>query len=60
MELGDQVWSPVATGGSGLLKQALGDHIVTENRVDESVRRVLNLRMITGQFDALEGKCISV
>ena len=54
MELGDQVWSPVATSGLGLLKEALQNHTVTENRVDQSVRRVLNLRMITGQFDALD------
>jgi beta-D-xylosidase 4 len=54
MELGDQVWAPVANGGSGLLEKAVDDKKTTEDRVNESVRRVLNLRMITGQFDSID------
>lgn len=56
MELGDQVWSPKANGGSGLLAPEVAKGTVTEARIDESVARILGLRFITGQFDPVEGQ----
>ena len=41
-------------GGMGLLQECVEHHTVNESRVDESVRRALNLRFITGQFDPLD------
>ena len=54
LELGDQFWSSKAAGGDDLLNQAVQSKMVDVARIDESVRRVLNLRFITGQFDPLE------
>ena len=53
MELGDQIWSSKENGGSDLLHQAVTDQKTTEKRIDASIKRILNLRMITGQFDSL-------
>ena len=54
MELGDQYWSPKSNGGLGLLEEALIDRKVSKSRIDTSVKRIMNLRMITGQFDSLK------
>jgi hypothetical protein len=55
LELGDWFWSPAANGGKGDLNAAVTQaKTVTEKRVDESVSRVLYLRMVTGQFDPIE------
>lgn len=53
MELGDSLWAPKAAGGQDLLNQAIKDNLVTSDRLDESVRRILNVRFLTGSFDPL-------
>jgi beta-glucosidase-like glycosyl hydrolase len=56
LELGDQIWSPTQNGGSGSLEEAISKGMTTEDRVAESVRRVLRLRFLTGQFDPLDNQ----
>eukprot|EP00656_Telonema_subtile_P053359 TRINITY_DN7716_c0_g1_i1.p1 TRINITY_DN7716_c0_g1~~TRINITY_DN7716_c0_g1_i1.p1 ORF type:complete len:526 (-),score=141.07 TRINITY_DN7716_c0_g1_i1:109-1686(-) len=56
MELGDQEWSAIANGGSGLLTKALEMKRVTEERVSLSVERILRLRFLTGQFDPVDAQ----
>lgn len=54
MELGDTYWPSVADGGKGLLHAAVQDKMATEDRVNESVERILKLRFLTGQFDPMD------
>ena len=56
MELGDQTWSSIANGGKGKLALAVAQKAVNVSRIDESVTRILHLRMITGQFDPIESQ----
>jgi beta-glucosidase-like glycosyl hydrolase len=56
MELGDQTWSSIANGGKGKLKEAVLAKTVNVSRIDESVARIMHLRMITGQFDPIKNQ----
>ena len=56
MELGDQTWSSIANGGKGKLAEAVLQKTANVSRIDESVTRIMHLRMITGQFDPIENQ----
>ena len=56
MELGDQTWSSIANGGKGKLAEAVLAKTANVSRIDESVARIMHLRMITGQFDPIKNQ----
>lgn len=50
-----QVWSPKQNGGEAELEACVNESKTVDTaRVDLSVRRALNLRFLTGQFDPLD------
>ena len=53
LELGDQTWATIANGGKGKLAAAVAVKTATEERIDQSVSRILHLRFVTGQFDPI-------
>ena len=53
LELGDQTWATIANGGKGKLAAAVAMKTATEERIDQSVSRILHLRFVTGQFDPI-------
>jgi beta-glucosidase-like glycosyl hydrolase len=56
MELGDTYFSPLSSGGSNSLGQAIKQGLTTAARVEVSVRRLLVHRFRLGQFDPLENQ----
>jgi beta-glucosidase-like glycosyl hydrolase len=54
MDLGDDYFTPVANGGNGGLPLALDRGLIDEQRVDESLTRILTARFKVGLFDPLE------
>ena len=53
LELGDQTWATIANGGKGKLAAAVAMKTATEERINQSVSRILHLRFVTGQFDPI-------
>lgn len=54
IDLGDEIYSPIKNGGKGSIGKAIKHKMISLKRLDESVRRVLNLRFLVGLFDPLE------
>ena len=54
IDMGDVYYPPIANGGTGSLSAAIAQGLVTEARVDESIRRIFLKRFKAGLFDPVE------
>ena len=53
LELGDDYFSPVSSGGQGALQAAIANGLTSADRVAQSLKRVMSKRFMLGQFDPL-------